>query len=337
MATIEEEDGFWKEVVDAFFEDFMALFFPEAHAGIDWEAGFLFRDKELPKLELDDEEGPRIVDKLVEVQLLSGDSRLILVHVEVQSNRDPDFTRRMFVYHYRLRAKHELPVANFAVFADLDPAWRPNRFEEETLGTHVHLSYSTVKLLDFRAEEEELSTSDNLFAVLVLAVLKAQETSGKTEQDMLERADWKLRTVRSLYERRVPRAKIRRLLKFVDWIVRLPEDLGNQVFVELEKIEKVNNMAYVTSFERIGIKRGMEKGMKMGLEKGLEQGLEQGRLASSRENIIDVLESRFGTVTDSVRDTIQGLSDIDHCKKLLREAVRASSMEDFEAKLEDHL
>ncbi len=325
MAIIEEEDGFWKEVLDTFFEDFMALLFPEAHAGIDWEAGFQFRDKELPKLELDDKEGPRIVDKLVEVQLLGGDSQLVLVHIEVQSNRDQKFARRMFEYHYRLRAKHELPVANFAVLADLDTAWRPNRFEEKTLGTHVRLAYSMVKLLDYHAREEELSTSDNLFAVLILAVLKAQETSTKTEQDMARRADWKLRTVRSLYERRVPRAKIRRLLKFVDWIVRLPEDLGNQVFVELEKIEKVNNMAYVTSFERIGIKRGMEKGMKMGLE--------QGRLTSTRENILDVLGDRFGTVSEAVHDAVQGLSDIDLCKKLLREAVRAASMEDFVAAL----
>jgi len=38
-ATIEQEDTFWKEVLDVFFEDFMALLFPEVHAEIEWKAG----------------------------------------------------------------------------------------------------------------------------------------------------------------------------------------------------------------------------------------------------------------------------------------------------------
>ena len=32
-------DSPWKEVIERYFQAFMAFFFPEAHAGIAWERG----------------------------------------------------------------------------------------------------------------------------------------------------------------------------------------------------------------------------------------------------------------------------------------------------------
>lgn len=45
-----EFDGPWKEALEWYFEPFLAFFFPEAHAGIDWDRGHDFVDKELQKL-----------------------------------------------------------------------------------------------------------------------------------------------------------------------------------------------------------------------------------------------------------------------------------------------
>lgn len=320
-AVIKEEDGFWKEVLDVFFEDFVALFFPKAHAGIDWAAGFQFRDKELSKLHRDNETGTRFVDKLIEVKRQGSEQALVMVHIEVQSHPEDNFEERMWTYYYRTVDQRGGNVVSLALLADMAPRWRPNHYHRSLWGCELNFLFPTTKLLDFRAREEELSKSSNLFALLILAILKAQETAKETEKDMLKRARWKLQAVRSLYDRGVPQRKIRKLLKFVDWVVCLPEDLGDKLHMELAKTEEEKNMTYVTSFERFGIK------------KGLKQGLEQGRLISTRENILEVLEDRFGAVPDAVQDAVQGLSDIDICKKLLREAVRATSMEDFVAEL----
>ena len=49
--TQEHPDDFdspWKEALEQALPDFLALFFPEAHAGTDWSRGYRFRDKELP-------------------------------------------------------------------------------------------------------------------------------------------------------------------------------------------------------------------------------------------------------------------------------------------------
>ncbi len=37
-----DTDSPWKEILEHYFEPFMALFFPDAHAEIDWERGYEF-------------------------------------------------------------------------------------------------------------------------------------------------------------------------------------------------------------------------------------------------------------------------------------------------------
>ena len=49
MAEQQDYDSPWKDILDLQFEEFMAFFFPTAHAQIDWRAGYEFLDKELQK------------------------------------------------------------------------------------------------------------------------------------------------------------------------------------------------------------------------------------------------------------------------------------------------
>ncbi|HHD63118.1 MAG TPA: hypothetical protein ENK96_01865 [Desulfobulbaceae bacterium] len=50
-------DSLWKEVLEAYFEDFLQFFFPVAAGGIDWQAGYRFLDKELQQVTRDAELG----------------------------------------------------------------------------------------------------------------------------------------------------------------------------------------------------------------------------------------------------------------------------------------
>ncbi len=60
-------DSPWKEALDSFFEAFLELFFPEAHADIDWSRPCESLDKELRQIAPKAEIGRRHVDKLVKV------------------------------------------------------------------------------------------------------------------------------------------------------------------------------------------------------------------------------------------------------------------------------
>ena len=73
---------------------------------INWARGYLPLDKELQKIAPKSEVGKRGADKLMQVWRIPGDEEWIMVHVEVQSQRQAIFPERMFIYHYRLRDRY---------------------------------------------------------------------------------------------------------------------------------------------------------------------------------------------------------------------------------------
>ena len=155
-AAPDDYDSPWKDAVERYLPEFMAFFFPAAHAAIDWSKGYAFLDQELHAVVQDAELGRRFVDKLVRVTLISGTETWILVHIEVQGSRETGFAERMFVYNYRLFDRYRRPVASLAVLADDSPGWKPSSFGFEALGCEHYLKFPTVKLLDSAGREDEL-------------------------------------------------------------------------------------------------------------------------------------------------------------------------------------
>ena len=90
-----EYDSPWKEALEVYFPAFLAFFFPQVYALIDWRRGFESLDKELQQIVREAEIGPRYADKLFKVWLEDGQEAWILIHVEVQSQQDPEFAKRM--------------------------------------------------------------------------------------------------------------------------------------------------------------------------------------------------------------------------------------------------
>lgn len=68
----DDYDSPWKEAIERYFADFMAFYFPQAHAQIDWAQPLSFLDQELRAAMREAELGKRVVDKLVRVTRLGG-------------------------------------------------------------------------------------------------------------------------------------------------------------------------------------------------------------------------------------------------------------------------
>jgi predicted transposase/invertase (TIGR01784 family) len=68
---------------------------------------------------------------------------------------------------------------------------------------------------------------------------------------------WEL--IRQCYEKSYSKEDIRVLLKFIDWLIRLPEGLNKQLSEKIEKLEEDYKMPYVTSWERIAKKEGKKE------------------------------------------------------------------------------
>lgn len=199
----------------------MAFFFPQAYTDIDWGRPYEFLDKELQQVVRESKTGRQIVDKLVRVWLTIGRESWILIHIEVQGQKEADFERRMFTYNVRLFDRYEHEVISFAVLTDNQEGWKPNEYKYGRWGFEMRVKFPSVKLLDYQSRWAELETSSNPFAVAVMAHLRTQSTQRKPQ----ERLRWKIEVVRSLYERGFKRSDVLELMRFIDWIMILPAGL----------------------------------------------------------------------------------------------------------------
>ena len=309
----DDYDSPWKEILEEYFEDFLEFFFPGVSCEIDWEKGYTFLDKELQQVVQDAELGRRLADKLVQVWRKGGKETWVLVHVEVQGQEESLFGKRMFVYNYRIFDRYDRPVVSLALLADQRPTWRPDSFGYELWGCKIGIEFPVVKVTDYAGKWEELEGDSNPFAVCVMAHMKAQETHGNVE----DRKHWKLYLARRLYEKGYHREDIIRLFRFIDWIMRLPEELEESFWQDIRQYEEEQTMPYITSVERIGIK------------KGIQQGIQQGFLQALRGALVDVLEERFETVSRSLRNSLKDINDPDILKSLHKKALHVSSLEEF--------
>src|SRR5215475_12158559 len=187
-------DSPWKEMLEGYFPDFMAFFFPEAYKDIDWARGYESLDKELQQIVRDAALGIRLADKLMKVWRHNGDEQIVLIHTEIQGNRDEDFPKRMYIYNYRLFDRYDRPVVSLAVLTDASPTWRPMRYEYSLWGCRVGTVFPVVKLRAYRERWAELEASDNPFATVVMAHLQSHATRRRLSQ----RLESKLQLVRRL-------------------------------------------------------------------------------------------------------------------------------------------
>ena len=109
-----------------------AFFFADIHADIDWARAYQSLDKEFQQIIRRAKVGKGLADKLFKVWLRGGEERWLLIHVEVQGERETEFPRRIFDYDVAIRRLYNKTVVSLAVLCDDDPAWLPTTFEDGT-------------------------------------------------------------------------------------------------------------------------------------------------------------------------------------------------------------
>ena len=296
------QDIFWKEALDCYFQNAIAFFFPQIYQDVDWSKGFEFLDKELEKIARDNEVGRKIADKLVKVFLADGSETWLLIHIEVQGYQDSSFEKRMYIYNYRIFDRYEVEVISLALLTDTHPNYRPHQYQVSRWGFKYIFQFPTVKLLDYHREWDTLESNPNPFGLVVMAFLKSQQ-----ESSGLGQLNWKVKLVKLLYERKYSRKQVRQLFGFIDWALNLPEELELVFRDEVSKLEETNKMAYVTSIERMGIKKGLEEGLEKGREEGLEKGREEGLREGTLVLALRLLKRRLGEFGGEIEQQVKAL------------------------------
>jgi hypothetical protein len=293
----------WKEALGDYFEPFLEFFFPQVHGLIDWSQPPKSLDKELQQITASSDSGLRFADKLFQVWRPNNQETWILIHIEVQSQEESEFAKRMYIYNYRAFDLYEKPVISLAVLGDERKNWRPSSYSYSLGGCEVSLKYPIAKLLDYEARWQDLEASTNPFASIVMAHLKTKVTTGKS----LEREQWKWSLVRGLYERGFERQEIIKLFQVIDKMMTLPKELQQRFEDKLTRYEEERKMPLLSNMEL----RGIEKGTRQTLQ----------------SNIISILHKRFETVPDELIESINNIEDISELQRLLLETVSINSEE----------
>ncbi len=123
------------------------------------------------------------------------------------------------------------------------------------------------------------------------------------------------------------------LFRLIDWMMVLPDQLEQDFRVEYKRFQEENQVPYITSIERLAKAEGREEGLEEGIEQGIEQGIERGSVQTAQENIITVLETRFGEVPEIFRERINQIEDLATLRQLLIRGITIASFEDFEQEI----
>ncbi len=102
----------------------------------------------------------------------------------------------------------------------------------------------------------------------------------------------------------------------------LPEDLANSFKTELKNDKEVSKkMRYVTSIERLA----------------KQEGVEQGKLENAREDIVEILKTRFGEVPEQIASLVNTMSDLPMLKRFFTSAITINSIEEFQQLIDENM
>lgn len=253
-------DSAWKNALDSYFPGFMALFWPQMHALIDWAHPPVFLDKELQRLVGSAKYGRLHVDKLVRVQLLGGQSLLTLIHAEIQGRGGSParLPARMFHYHIRLREKHpQQSLVSLAVLTHRRHGPATQTYAYEHWGCSMVFRFPVINLESWRPRMAELAdmAPQNPFAVVVLAQLEANARH-PGQVRFVRKTD----LVRRLHHWGFAHDHIVQLFNIMDAMLVLPESMEQDFASAVIQIQEEHQMTYVNTIERVALRRGRQEG-----------------------------------------------------------------------------
>jgi len=308
------QDGLWKKVIGDLFEDFLLFFAPELHEAVDFSKKPDFLQQELFKEILEGKKGTNYADQIVKVHLKDGEEKWILVHIEVEGSADDDFSKRMFRYFYRIFDKFDREIVAFAVMTGPSTGENSLGFSYSYFGTTLDYAYNVCKVSDY--DDEELMQSNRLFSKVVLATKYMHES--KNEVDLRYRFKMKLmREVLKLEGH--SRVSITAVFYFVDYLLRLPEELRHE-FTDIIRPILEEERQKMVQFDSDDLSPTLADLAKIERKEALEEGLEKGRelgLEQSKKNIALVLLEEGSEVDYVAKITKLSIAEVVKLKKTL--------------------
>ena len=264
-------------------------------------------------------------DLLCEARL---DDEPVLIHLELQSDNDPQMLYRMMGYLVDIHQAYQKPVYQCVVYLGKDPVKMQNHLQFKlTEDNHLNYHYRLLAL-----NEVDFSEIARLETVDFLALLPLTRSEWKAEEHLQQ-------SINTLVERSQGldfHSRSDLLLKTEILAgLRYSRESLTKVFEEVMQMFKLEQSEGYQMILEKGVERGLEKGRQEGIQTGRQEGIQAGRQEvlqeaedRFRQRIGDILRKRFGPVPLTLTQQLQPLS-LAQLDQALANALEAESMAAF--------
>jgi len=278
-------DGYWKDLINRFFWNFLEMALPDLYADADTSREHEFLDKEFTDvLNTGDAEihmSAHFADYVIKVPMKNGDEEFLILHCEIQGEGGKDLPSRMFHYQCFIFARFKKAPVALAIITDKRPPSEASSYAHSHYGTNTVYEYNNLVVTDL--VDDDLLSSDNPIA---LAFYAAKSALGVKEE--LQKYAFLRRLAGLLGERGWSMKDKRDLLLFIERIINLKDKaLKKQYWEYRQQLNKEGKVVYEHWLkeveEEVVEQRGIEKGIEKMVKSLLADGVSPDIIAKSAE------------------------------------------------------
>ncbi len=290
MPKKHDYDAAWKTILEAFEVEAVEVLFPEIFDEIAWELGTESLDLELQEIQreiFDKDSAEKIIsDKIIKVKLKDNNSKILFIHVEVQSySSDEDaFGERMFRYFYRIwdkfryKNKDKSEVIAAAIYTYKGERGKDTKYVYKVPKLNDEILVYNFRTIDVEKIELENISDDNPLKLVFKIAKTLLETKPKDED--IYKAKIQLAEELVEYDKVKNEEQIKALADFLEYLFLIKDKNLEKKFEEYKR-------------ERGGAARMTVDQIRQKYyeQKGKEEGIKQGKLEIAK-NLLDILDNK---------------------------------------------
>ncbi|MBU5228204.1 Rpn family recombination-promoting nuclease/putative transposase [Clostridium senegalense] len=284
MAKKHDFDAAWKSILEAFETEIVELLFPEIFNKINWNLGTESLDKELQEIQKDifdrDSSEKIISDKIIKVRLKNKESKILFIHVEVQSySSDHEvFGERMFRYFYRIwdkfryKQKDKSEIVAAAIYTYKGQRGKDKRYVYKLPEIDNDILIYNFRTIDIEKMNFEEISEDNPLK-LVFKMAKSLLEIGVTDEEIYD-AKINLADELKNYDKVKNNEQIKALVDFLEYLFLIENPELERKF---DEYKKKSGGAFKMTIEEIRKLHYKQVGKEEGREEGREEGIEESK------------------------------------------------------------
>jgi hypothetical protein len=300
-------DQAWKLALMARFKEMLQILWVDMYDLIDWSYDVEYLDKEFFQYIAGEQGKGQILDSLVKVKLLSKEIVFVLLHTEIQAQKDMDITHRIYRYRESLQERYrQIALLHILILLDKDPNYRPNACvgEYKPLG-NIIIPIKTVKIIDYYrvlSYDNVHLQEKNIAYFFILLVLDSIYIKKSDQQAIF---DAKKRLMKAMERCGYAEEDIRIAVLVSSFILVLGDPYFSEKWskeVSMQKQLSSREVKWLVNEEAWSFKKGKGEGKLEGKREGIEEGQRLERLKLIKRLVLNGYSEQDALVlTDTSR------------------------------------